>query len=131
MKYLFECPKCGAKDIEIRPVDERDNPKKCPNDNKDMNRIFGKFFFTADRAQDKAENQALRIETRSSSRKDWAEAEKRYAKKVEAQPEEQPHKYFGAEDILATGIVEASKYGKQGIDKWRQINDVPAENDAE
>jgi len=132
--YLFECPNCGYRESRFLPMSKRnedffhiDLDERMVGHMSRMERIFTPFHFTAQLEKDKDENQLLRIITKSNSRKDWLEEERRQVEKNDAdlaRAEEVNHdsRYVPMSEIDVQGAWTAAHAGEEQLERWRRDN---------
>lgn len=138
-KYKFQCGVCNAETMAFRTFAGRDVTEICvrcliqDRGSNPMKRIFSADFqIIAEREADKRENKLYDILTKGGGEKDKLELYRQDMARLEKSQEgvkEQP-KEFTAQDILDSGIIEANRSGRVGIENWRKQN-IPEKTYAE
>lgn len=121
-KYRYECPICKRIFLRFKRIENIDVPEYCVHGTHiPMTRLFhASFQIIANREQDKDENKLYKILTKGSGATDelalMRKDEKRYEEEMNNMPE--IPKPMTAEDILNTGVIEASRT-PEGLKNWR------------
>jgi hypothetical protein len=121
-RYQYECQECRKRYIRHKRMSNLDVPELCATHHTPMQRLFtASFQIIGCMEKDKDENKLYKILTKGSGSTDevalMRQDEKRMERDFANMPEQK--KEFGADEILATGIIEASRT-EEGLANWRK-----------